>query len=260
MSYILDALRRADAEREQGAVPHLHTQAMPVAQPEADDSPRAPRHWLWLAAGLALGLLAALVWVIGDGREARPELQSPGGASPAATVPTVAQPVAPATDAAPAAQAGPAPADGATRTAATPAVTPSIVPRSLATAASPVATRPARATAPAAAPGSLAASVPAAVAPSRDSAAANGAPASGPPHNDTPVRPRAELPADVLRELPQLTVGGSMYSENAASRMIIVNGQLLREGDAVTPTITLEQIRLRSAVLRYKTYRYEIGF
>ena len=35
MSYILDALKRADAERERGAVPGLHSQTA------------APKHWFW---------------------------------------------------------------------------------------------------------------------------------------------------------------------------------------------------------------------
>ena len=53
MSYILDALRRADAERERGAVPGLHSQ--PVAAPETIATP-ARRRW---PLGLAVALAAA---------------------------------------------------------------------------------------------------------------------------------------------------------------------------------------------------------
>ena len=38
MSYILDALRRADAERERGTVPSLHTQQFGVL-PGDDEAP-----------------------------------------------------------------------------------------------------------------------------------------------------------------------------------------------------------------------------
>ena len=62
MSYILDALKRADAERERGAVPGLHSQSLatPVAL-----TPPGHRNALWLAlATLAgIGAMAAGVWL-----------------------------------------------------------------------------------------------------------------------------------------------------------------------------------------------------
>jgi general secretion pathway protein B len=70
----------------------------------------------------------------------------------------------------------------------------------------------------------------------------------------------AELPEDVRRQIPAVTIGGSMYSEHAANRMLIVNGQLLHEGDKLGPELTLERIKLKSAVLRFKSYRYEISY
>ena len=51
-----------------------------------------------------------------------------------------------------------------------------------------------------------------------------------------------------------------MYSDNAASRFLIINGQILHESDKVTPELTLEQIKLKAAVLRYKGYRYGISY
>src|SRR6185369_14446378 len=60
MSYILDALRRADAERERGAVPGLHAQPdMSELEPAARD--RKP---LLLAAAGAGALLVAVVAVL----------------------------------------------------------------------------------------------------------------------------------------------------------------------------------------------------
>ena len=72
MSYILDALRRADAERERERdnVPGLHTQPAPV--PHADDgrAGRAPA-WVWPAAAVAVAAIAALAW-LALGRDAAP--------------------------------------------------------------------------------------------------------------------------------------------------------------------------------------------
>jgi general secretion pathway protein B len=69
-----------------------------------------------------------------------------------------------------------------------------------------------------------------------------------------------DLPADVRRRLPVLTVGGSAYSADPASRMLILNRQVLREGDAVAADVVLERIQLRSAVLRAGDLRYRISF
>ena len=89
-------------------------------------------------------------------------------------------------------------------------------------------------------------------------------PPSVPLANPSPVAaPRAtpldDLPEAQRRELPALTVGGSVWSDSAASRFIIVDGQVLREGDLVTPGLVLERIDRKSAVLRWRDMRLEIG-
>ncbi len=69
MSLILDALRKADAERERGSVPSLHSQ--PVVSPSVGtlSKPEVRPNWLWIAVGVALGLVAAATWVM-TGRNA----------------------------------------------------------------------------------------------------------------------------------------------------------------------------------------------
>ncbi|HSI60066.1 MAG TPA: general secretion pathway protein GspB, partial [Ideonella sp.] len=67
-----------------------------------------------------------------------------------------------------------------------------------------------------------------------------------------------ELPPEIRRSLPPLAVSGSIYSDDAASRFVMINGEAVHEGGRITPELTLEQIRLKSAVLRYKGYRYRI--
>ncbi len=89
MSYILDALRRADAERERerGGVPGLHTQALSAPGPQADAS-RALPGWVWGAIGLGIGLLVALVWWLGSRNPPAAALPAaaPASAAPAASV------------------------------------------------------------------------------------------------------------------------------------------------------------------------------
>ena len=92
MSYILDALRRADSERERGSVPKLH--ANPAPADLIDDERVGPRWhaWAWGAIAISLLLLGALAsqWLSRDGRE----LSSPSAAPPpsAAPVPQAATP------------------------------------------------------------------------------------------------------------------------------------------------------------------------
>ncbi|MDB5870473.1 MAG: hypothetical protein JWP96_2805 [Polaromonas sp.] len=63
MSYILDALKRADAERERGAVPGLQSRHMPTPTIQAAHGVRN-RVWLaTFAAALALGGIAVGLWL-----------------------------------------------------------------------------------------------------------------------------------------------------------------------------------------------------
>jgi general secretion pathway protein B len=57
-----------------------------------------------------------------------------------------------------------------------------------------------------------------------------------------------------------MTFGGSMYSANAANRSLIINGQIHRENDLVTPDLSIEQIRVKGAVFRFKGYRVEVPY
>jgi len=70
----------------------------------------------------------------------------------------------------------------------------------------------------------------------------------------------AELPMDVQGQLPKLVVSGAVHSDNAAQRMLIVGGQVVNEGAELAPGLVLEQIRARNAVLRFRGYRYSVGY
>jgi general secretion pathway protein B len=217
MSYILDALRRADAERERGSVPGIHAQ--PAMLGDADsETPRTAWPWLWIGLAFALVLLAVLGWWL-LGRDAPPPAAAPVRVAPAPLSP------APAPVAAP-------PLVNALPPAPVPAPPRAVEP-----------TRPA----------------PAKVEEAKPARPAPGA-ASKPAATEPRVYQLSELPDEIRRELPTLAVGGAMYSQNPANRMLIVNGQTFHEGDKLGPNLTLDQIRLKSAVLEYKGYRYGITY
>jgi len=210
MSYILDALRRAETERERererGAVPGVHAQ--PAALPESPDRSRLrwPAGWGVVAGGLLGGAVVAALWFGGRASVAPPPVATP---APAAVTPAPAAPVPPspaplAVVSAPLAVPSPAPPPAA-----------SVAPPPVATLDAPVVATP---------------------------------------------QPWGELSAEQKRGWPALTIGGSIYSDNASSRFVMVNGQVVREGEAAAPGVTVERIGPKSAVLRFKDRRVELPF
>ncbi|PPE70671.1 general secretion pathway protein GspB [Caldimonas thermodepolymerans] len=233
MSYILEALRRAEAERERGAVPGLHSHTAPPPAGEAPAS-LAARPWAWIGVGAAVGLLVPLAawWFWGS----QPQATGVVAAPPAAPASPALPPAPPAREA-----AAPVPRDPAPPVVAiAPPVVERVAPPPPPPAPAPVPAQPAAAT-------------PAAPSP----AAAEPAP---PPTTEARIYRQAELPDEVRRNLPALTVNGSVYSPLRADRLLILNGRPVREGEAVAQDLTLEEIRLKSAVLRYRDYRYTIDY
>jgi general secretion pathway protein B len=53
-------------------------------------------------------------------------------------------------------------------------------------------------------------------------------------------------------------LGGVIYSESVASRFVIVNGQVVREGELAAPGVTLERIGPKSVVMIWRGLRIEL--
>lgn len=103
MSYILDALRRAEAERQRGAVPGLHTQPTVVAL--ESKAPLLRLLAMVAAAAGALGAAAGVAWWLG--RQAAPAARDVPVAAAPEVKPAAAPAVAPAPSPAPAAVPAP---------------------------------------------------------------------------------------------------------------------------------------------------------
>lgn len=68
-----------------------------------------------------------------------------------------------------------------------------------------------------------------------------------------------QLPAGVQRELPQLKFSVHIFARQPASRMVKVNGRMLREGDQVSPQVRLDEITRSGVILIYKGYRFRMS-
>ena len=271
MSYILDALRRAEAERQRGTVPGLHAQPATGTLPAGPDGPdTAQRRWRVgtraLAGLLLAGLLAAaagLGWLL------KPAPAAIAVGQPSALPPAVvggAVPAAPAGLRLAAAPAG----GGAPAQLPAPAAVAPVVPlvSPLARSATEPAAAPTRQLATAAPDVALATPAPAAVLVAPAPAAASAAPATAPAApvpavagpGTAPVRlpTLAELPEALRREVQPLTLGGSVYAEQPPLRIVIINGQVFHEGDKPLPALQVLQIRLKSVVFSVRGQRFEV--
>ncbi len=224
MSYILDALRRAETERDRGQVPGLNAQPASASATESPAPPLPVARWLGVS-GLTL-LAVLLAWWLWPRGEAPPRVAVSEAVAPGAPVAPVPAPV-------------PAPA---------PVPLPVVVsapPRPVAPAApaAPVPTLP---------PGPSAAV--------RPDVPPGAAPAPAAPTAESRTVPLASLTPEQRRDWPPLTIGGAVYSDNPASRFVIIGGQLVREGDAAAPGITVERIGPRSALMRWRELRVEVPF
>jgi len=224
VSYILDALKKAEAQRGNGQVPGLHDQHMPAdfgAPPEATGNPLLI--WIIMAMGaLLVGVLLWATWQTDEPPQA--DAQAP------VALPQTAQ-VTPM----------PTPAPMPTPV---PAVPP---PEPLGRLNPPLQTAPAPTTAPAP------------ISPRQDRETSS---RMAEPNPDTAesVAPTGKLPESMRGQVPKMNFGNAMHSDNPANRMLIINGQLFHEGDTVSPDLVLQEIQLKSATFRYRGYRHTVQF
>jgi general secretion pathway protein B len=268
VSYILDALRRADAERSRGAVPGLHAQNVPT---DGEPAARDFKPLIWAAGGAGVLLVAVVVVLLFGPWRAAPVPDARAALAPAPELAPAPRDNAPAQ---PAQGEMPPPQPGAIDPGARP-IEPPIArgnPPPMTDARPPQAYPPSRS----AVRDQLAQRAAAGRAATLESRAAARTPAPaaqrsvehyGAPNEAAPASAHGnavtninDLPPSVRSQLPRLAVGGAIYSETPSARMVILNGQVWHEGEKPAADTVLEQIRLKSAVLNFRGQRYEVSF
>lgn len=233
MSYILDALRKSDQQRQRqrGAMPTLLSADIVAAEP------RPSEHWIYaLIAAALVGVGIAIGWL-------QPWQSEPTHGAAVALGVVAGKSLDPGLRPSAAAPASPAPA------AASPQASPSQERRSRKPQAKP-----------AAAPVSAAAPRDRAV-----TAGARGTPEESAQLGPTPSarEPRTmsvgELPASIRQELPAMQISLHLYSTRPGNSFVSINNQMLQEGATAAPGLVLEQITPEGMVFRYKGYRFRRG-
>jgi len=248
MSYILDALKKAEAQRHLGGVPSIHAAASSDGA-TLEAQPFWRKHLPWLITGfLALALMIYVLWSQ-PWRHAEP--------APVAVAPASASVAVPVT-AAPTEQPRPAPVQETPPPAAPSHAAPAV------TAEKPAHTAPPAAPAPIDTPKAETAASAAKPAPTPAAPAATTPAASTPP--TPPAAPEDEvgtaqdLPAAIQRELPPAAITGYIYARNPADRSALINKRLLHEGEIVSPDLVLEKLTPRGVIMNYKGYRYRVPY
>jgi general secretion pathway protein B len=219
MSFILDALRKSELERQRQSGPSIAE--LPIAREDR----RMP--WALLAIGVLLAVNAGglLYFML------RPDKPAVASAEPTAA-PIAAAPVASA------------PAAAAPLPVPVPAEPPPAADSTLADEAASIAPAMPAANAPPPAPDPTLlpdASVTYAPAPASDN----------PPSID-------EMPAQATAGLPQLSVDLHIYTDDPAKRAVFINGRRYQQGAVLAEGPTVEEITRDGVVLSYRGQRFQL--
>jgi general secretion pathway protein B len=64
----------------------------------------------------------------------------------------------------------------------------------------------------------------------------------------------------VRRQLPAISLGGSVWSEDPGSRFVLINGDVVREGQQLAPGLVLERLRPHEAQFNFQGTRWRMAW
>jgi general secretion pathway protein B len=237
MSFILDALKKSESDRQRQSGPALFE--VKVAPPRT----RLPLWAIAIAALLAVNL-GIVVWML---------LRHPSGGVPAAAGAAASAPVASAAPAAAAPTVAAAPAPLSPPAGAAPALT---APALSAPAAPPALPAASAAAGPASSPGAADQQNPADYAPAEEAAPAaalsnhvrRGTESGVPLYQDAAATPGTQI--------PPLRLDFHMFATQPQDRFVMINMHKLREGELTPEGVRVESITPDGAVLSYNGSRF----
>ena len=247
MSYILDALKKAEQERKRGKTPNFMT--------EHEDREDKPKRRVWLYAMLVfLAAAGSVGWFLGsDKTSSAPAVpqqtapvtmntsaqpQPPPSSAPASENPTAAPPAQVTETAAPAKTAIPQTEKRDVPVAKQAAGTSRVDKDSRIKKAASAAdlSRSSQSAQEAAKPAGVKKTVPGNL-----------------------IYSISELPDEIRQGLPALSISTHIYSQEKSERLASINGHIGREGQEIMSGIALESITPDGAVLRYQGYKFKVN-
>lgn len=71
--------------------------------------------------------------------------------------------------------------------------------------------------------------------------------------------PIAEIPDSVRQQIPRIAFEGHVYSSTPTRRSVMINGHKMREGDAIGEDLMLKEITPEGAEFEYRGYRFKLN-
>lgn len=259
MSYILDALKKSEKERQRGVLPDMLTVQDIVAE-----KPAKQLNWVYLLAAVLLLNAGGVVWWLGYSHTNKSNAvqTSKAGNIPPMSVnePEQAVParVMPSAGPAPSVTSDLRPADRST----SPVIEKSGPAPSIENQRSPKVSKEVQASS-ASADNSIKASEPVPLKLGQPAGAGRipsetpGASLEMPDENK--LYKLQELPPSIRQHLPAFSVSALLYSSNPGSRMVRINEQMMHEGQDLSAGLKLEEITRDGVVLRYQKYRFSVA-
>jgi general secretion pathway protein B len=243
MSYILDALRKSDQQRQHGASPTLLT------VPAAASGSKRPRYFFNTVIAAVLVCAGVVVGWLRPWQTQRPAaVAEPVASMPSAAAPQGVVPMPPSVvpESVRKAEAEPTmhestaaqsfrPSVGAPANQGTPPVA--------ANGSAP----------PLSQPGIAVQETPAMQLPEKL------APADAAAGEGKRVMALNDLPPSIQREIPNISISFHAYSSNPKERRVMINGSMVGQGQFVAPGLSLEQITPDGVILDYKGFRFHQG-
>jgi general secretion pathway protein B len=240
MSYILDALRKSDQQRQRGATPSLMTVPATVA------APKQPRFLLNSVLAAVLICAGMVVGWLRPWQTAQPlPAAEPGATQPIAAGPGLTEPWPPAVLPEMPGQLGQEEPPQPSASAAAQAAFPSADVPAFAGKEPP----PAQSQAVAAVPREAVMPLPDKLAPVAPASAGQG----------QGVMALGDLPVSIRKEIPDLSISMHVYASDPGERHVMINGEMLGQGESLAPGLRLEQITPDGVILGYKGYRFHRG-
>lgn len=223
MSYILDALKKSDQERQQGSSPNLHSTHGPIIGQRRNSSSIYKQQPFLLVSGAAVLLCTFLVIFFFQQHRFFPK-QDSTKTTDAALLSTVPQ--TPTTT--PLTQ----PSNQDTEENATPSQQIAVIMKNKAVLSTAGDERTADPPTPIAAKAA---------------------------QTSVPLLPLLEdLPPALQAEIPHLKFAGHTYSKKPSQRIIIINGKILREGDMIVPGTFLKEITWEGVTIKSNSVHFRV--
>ncbi|MBU0946276.1 MAG: general secretion pathway protein GspB [Proteobacteria bacterium] len=67
-----------------------------------------------------------------------------------------------------------------------------------------------------------------------------------------------EMPTELREKIPELSFAGHVYADDPGKRLIMINNRILREGDQVSKSLSLQQITRAGVILRYEVFVFQV--